>query len=63
VRKHEVSVFIFPEPAGPSLPFRRGSELNFNVETWAQNGLRYFVLGDASRDDIQALSRLLRDAG
>jgi anti-sigma factor RsiW len=63
VRKHEVSVFIFPERSGPSPPSGQRNELTFNVETWTQNGLRYFVLGDASPDDIQALSRLLRDAG
>jgi anti-sigma factor RsiW len=63
VRKHEVSVFIFPEHSGPSLPSGRGNELTFNVETWTQNGLRYFVVGDASPGDIQALSRLLRGAG
>jgi anti-sigma factor RsiW len=62
VRKHEVSVFIFPERSGPSLPSGQANELTFNVETWTQNGLRYFILGDASPDDIQALSRLLRDA-
>jgi hypothetical protein len=37
--------------------------LSFNTESWTQNGLRYFVLGDASADDIRALSKLLRDAG
>jgi len=63
VRKHEVSVFIFPERSGVSLPAGRKNELTFNVETWTQNGLRYFVVGDASRDDIQALSKLLQNAG
>jgi anti-sigma factor RsiW len=63
VRKHEVSVFIFPERAGATLPSGRGNELTFSLETWTQNGLRYVVLGDASRDDIEALSRLIRDAG
>ncbi len=63
VRKHEVSVFIFPERSGPSLPSGQANELTFNVASWTQNGLRYFVLGDASGDDIQALSKLLRDAG
>ena len=62
VRKHEVSVFIFPERSGVSLPAGRKNELTFNVETWTQNGLRYFVFGDASVDDIQALSRLLQSA-
>jgi len=63
VRKHEVSVFIFPERSGVSLPAGRKNELTFNVETWTQNGLRYFVVGDASPDDIQALSKLLQNAG
>src|ERR1700730_4616965 len=63
VRKHEVSVFIFPERSGVSLPAGRKNELTFNVETWMQNGLRYFVFGDARVDDIQGLSRLLQSAG
>ena len=63
VRKHEVSVFIFPERSGASLPSGRKNELTFNVATWTQNGLRYFIVGDASPDDIQALSRLLQNAG
>ena len=67
IRKHEISVFIFQdrgrwggdgEPAvGPV------HALSFNVENWTQNGLRYFVVGDVSADDIQALSKLLRDCG
>lgn len=69
VRKHQISVFIFQdrafegrdEPA--SLPAGFAHALSFNVENWSQNGLRYFVVGDASADDIQALSKLLRDAG
>jgi anti-sigma factor RsiW len=64
VRKHEVSVFIFQdrgeEPA--SLASGPVHTVSFNVENWTQNGLRYFVVGDVSADDIQALSKLLRDA-
>jgi anti-sigma factor RsiW len=63
VRKHEVSVFIFPERSGVSLPSGRKNELTFNVATWTQNGLRYFVVGDAGPDDIQALSKLLQNTG
>ena len=37
--------------------------LSFNVENWTQNGLRYFVVGDVSAEDIEGLSKLLRDAG
>jgi anti-sigma factor RsiW len=64
VRKHEISVFIFQDrgdetaspPSGPN------HTLSFNVENWTQNGLRYFVVGDVSPTDIQALSKLLQDA-
>ncbi|MGB8986677.1 MAG: hypothetical protein WCC37_08755 [Candidatus Sulfotelmatobacter sp.] len=37
--------------------------LSFQMDSWTKNGLRYFVVGDASEDDIRALSKLLRDAG
>jgi anti-sigma factor RsiW len=65
VRKHEISVFIFPEHGleTPSFPAGSVNALSFNTETWTQNGLRYFVVGDASAGDIAALSKLLRDAG
>jgi len=65
VRKHEISVFIFPERAKemPSLPEGPVNALSFTTASWTQNGLRYFVVGDASAADITALSKLLRDAG
>jgi anti-sigma factor RsiW len=65
IRKHEISVFIFPErdEETRSLPAGTANAVSFNAETWTQNGLRYFVIGDASPADIQALSKLLRDAG
>jgi anti-sigma factor RsiW len=65
IRKHEISVFIFPERGTrlQSLPTAATNSASFNVETWTQNGLRYFVMGDASAEDIRALSKLLRGAG
>jgi hypothetical protein len=36
--------------------------MSFNVENWTQDGLRYFVVGDVSPDDIQALSKLMQAA-
>jgi anti-sigma factor RsiW len=65
VRKHEVSVFIFQDrgeemTSSPSGPVHA---LSFNVESWTQSGLRYFVVGDVGAEDIQALVKLLRGAG
>ena len=65
VRRHEISVFIFQDRGDEtaSLPSGPAHALSFNIENWTQNGLRYFVLGDVSPDDIRTLSKLLRDAG
>jgi anti-sigma factor RsiW len=65
VRKHHISVFIFPEEA---LRGRLGENslspknLSFNLKTWSQAGLRYFVISDASPADIDNLAKLLKAA-
>ncbi len=65
IRKHQVSVFIFQDRGAEtaSLPSGPVHAASFNAENWTQGGLRYFVVGDVSADDIQALSKLLRNAG
>ena len=65
IRKHYISVFILPDRAAEikSLPSGTADTLSFHMETWTQNGLRYFVIGDTSEGDLQRLSGLLRDAG
>ena len=64
VRKHEISVFIFQDRGDETgrLPSGAVHTLSFNAENWSANGLRYFVVGDVGAADIQALSKLLRDA-
>jgi anti-sigma factor RsiW len=65
VRKHHISVFIFQER---SLPARLDDhslsprKLPFNMQTWSQGGLRYFVIGDASAPDIDSLAKLFKAA-
>lgn len=65
IRKHEISVFIFPgrDDGMRSLPSGPANAASFNMQTWMKNRLRYFVIGDASKEDIKALSKLLQDAG
>jgi anti-sigma factor RsiW len=64
LRKHEISVFIFPEQALPaSLSVAQpGQHLAFHLVAFTQGGLRYFVLGDVSPADLDALARLLQSA-
>jgi len=65
VRKHHISVFVFQERS-LRLPGRLNENssapkyVSFNVETWSQGGLRYFVIGDASAADIDSLARLFK---
>jgi len=64
IGNHRISVFIFqnqPEPRlAPSAS--RSKSVTFNVESWADEGLRYFVIGDADPNDIHKLSELLQAA-
>jgi anti-sigma factor RsiW len=63
--KHHISVFVFQER---SLPARLtdssllSGRLSFNMETWSQGGLRYFVIGDASAANIDSLAKLFKGA-
>jgi anti-sigma factor RsiW len=65
VRKHHISVFVFQErslPARLSDNALQPAKLSFNMETWSQGGLRYFVIGDASTADIEGLAKLFKAA-
>jgi hypothetical protein len=65
VWKHQLSVFVFQER---SLRARLDEDslspknLSFNMETWSQSGLRYFVIGDTSAADINSLAKLFKTA-
>ena len=63
LRKHEISVFIFQDRGDETatLPSGPVSTMSFNVESWTKSGLRYFVVGDVSGDDIEKLSKLFRE--
>jgi anti-sigma factor RsiW len=65
IRNHDLSVFILQDHPG-MIPLTMGTssdrEMEFNVETWTESGLRYVVVGDASPPDIHALGDLLRNA-
>ena len=66
VRRHEISVFIFPERVFPGDREERSrlvKEFSFNVETWSHAGLWYCLIGDVSATDIDNLAELLKGAG
>jgi anti-sigma factor RsiW len=63
IRKHQISVFIFQDTDRMSgSNFGSHKAQSFNIESWSQDGLRYFVIGDASSDDIRNLSGMFKKA-
>jgi anti-sigma factor RsiW len=63
--KHHISVFVFQErslPAKLTDSSTLSDKLSFNMETWSQGGLRYFVIGDASAANIDSLAKLFKAA-
>jgi anti-sigma factor RsiW len=65
VRKHHISVFVFQDrplrlPGGLNENSFAPKNVSFNMETWSQDGLRYFVIGDASAADIDSLAKLFK---
>ena len=61
VRKHQISVFIFQDRA-VAAGSGAHKDQSFNLQTWSESGLRYFVIGDAGADDIGKLADLLKSA-
>ena len=58
VRKHVLSVFVFNDSPELDRAIASGElmhKLSFNVESWTQGGLRYFIITDASRADVDDL--------
>ena len=67
IRKHHISVLVFQErslklPASWDENVLPPKNLPFNMETWSQGGLRYFVIGDANAADIDNLAKLFKAA-
>jgi anti-sigma factor RsiW len=64
-RKHRLSAYVFQESAKwniGSAPGRVEQQDSFWVETWSAGGLRYFVVGDTSAENVDQLAGLMRGA-
>jgi anti-sigma factor RsiW len=66
MRNHRISVFMFRDGRetaaleGDTLPIRR---TGFTTQTWAEDGIRYFAVGDVDAQDVHNLCDLLKPAG
>jgi anti-sigma factor RsiW len=66
VGQHKMTVLIAQETsalgAASSLSDGVAVRDSFNVETWQQHGLRFFVIGDADKVKIERLAQTLKNA-
>lgn len=60
LRKHHISVFIFQDRDVHLSLTTETRTSSFTTETWSQSGLRYFVVGDVSGDDLKGLVDMLK---
>jgi len=64
-RKHRLSAYIFQENGKWNIRSATGKVVqqdSFWIETWSTGGLRYFVVGDTSAENVDQLSGLMRSA-
>jgi len=59
-RRHVIDVFVWPQ-AGAA-PARAASRDGFNVEAAARDGMRYFLVSDLDRNELDDLARLVASA-
>jgi len=57
-RQHMIDVFVWPGEGGGAVLTRDG----FNVERFAKNGMRFWLVSDLNRNELHDLARLLEDA-
>jgi anti-sigma factor RsiW len=61
-QKHRMSILIFQDQGNMErlLPAREKAWRSraFNVETWSNAGLRYFIVSDAAADDLNNLAEM-----
>jgi anti-sigma factor RsiW len=60
VRQHKISVFVFQARDVHGEPNAGGQ--NFVVNSWQQNGLQFYVVTDAAKENTERLRTLLEEA-
>jgi len=56
-RQHRIDVFVWPEQEDSNL--RASVRDGFNIERFARGGMRYWIVSDLNRNELDDLARLL----
>jgi anti-sigma factor RsiW len=60
MRQHKISVFVFQAKTTGSGP-STSHDLSFNVTSWTQGGLRYYMVTDANKDEAGKLATMFQE--
>jgi anti-sigma factor RsiW len=62
LRQHQISLFIFQDHTLANEPAGNESltAFSFSIRTWSSNGLRYFLVGDVSAQDLDKLATIIK---
>jgi anti-sigma factor RsiW len=58
-RQHFINLFIWPSSHADTAP-QLSSRQGYHLFEWNQAGMTYWAVSDVSRDDLQALVRLMQ---
>ncbi len=61
MRQHKISIFVFQAKATGSAP-PTSRDLSFNVNSWTQGALRYYMVTDANKDEAGKLVAMFQAA-
>src|SRR5262245_41509041 len=61
MRQHKLSIFVFQAKPTGSAP-AASHDLSFNVSSWTQGGLRYYMVTDANKDEAGKLAVMFQQA-
>jgi anti-sigma factor RsiW len=59
VGQHKISVFIFEEQGNSKMPIGHST---FNLKSWDENGLKFYLVTDASDTETNQLVKMFQDA-
>lgn len=59
-RKHTLNVFVWPSGSGVSRASKLQSRQGFNLASWEDSGMQFWVVSDVSPEELQTFARLLR---
>lgn len=60
MRQHKISVFVFQAKTTGNGSFT-SHDLSFNVSSWTQGGLRYYLVTDANKDEAGKLATMFKE--